>query len=83
VKLAKDISSTRVFDSFPRSKAIFCLGKCAFIILVWLRVSETFRENSRDTGLRYSRYYFVKLLPQPFGYKLLMHEQTDDGKFFQ
>lgn len=54
MKTAKDICSTRVLDSFPRSKAIFCLGKCAFIILVWLRVSETFRENSRDTGLRYT-----------------------------
>lgn len=54
MKPAKDICSTRVFDSFRRSKAIFCLGKCAFIILVWLRVSETFLENSRDTGLRYT-----------------------------
>ena len=42
MKPAKDICSTRVLDSFTRSKAIFCLGKCAFIILVWLRVSETF-----------------------------------------
>ena len=70
MKLAKDISSPHVFDSFLRSKAIFCLGKCAFIILVWLSVSKAFRENSRDTGLRYSRYHFVKILPHPFGYKL-------------
>ena len=54
MKPAKDICSTRVLDSFTRSKAIFCLGKCTFIILLWLRVSETFRKNSRDTGLRYT-----------------------------
>lgn len=54
MKPVKDICSTRVLDSFTRSKAIFCLGKCAFIILVWLRVAETFRKNSRDTDLRYT-----------------------------